>query len=200
MSAAVPEALSPERLVRSCVVSMSNEDDRLRGLVRARRSRRFGARPIPRSARSSVQASSSVARPSAEIVSLYHRAAPSASTVPGTRAGYSVESWSASAAAASASKSGWRADRGSVPVVERENRSARRAGTTTRNPTRTRRPLIGSVDGATTQPPTAPPGPSSFHRRAIVGGPAASRPARTLRCPTPRPSSSSTTRTRSRRC
>ena len=44
------------------------------------------------------------------------------------------------------------------------------------------------------------PGPSRFHRGAIVGGPAAARPRAPLRCRIPRPSSSSTTRTRSRRC
>ena len=50
---------------------------------------------------------------------------------------------SANVAAESASNSGSSGDRCNAPVVEIENRNARKAGTTTRKPTRTRRALRG---------------------------------------------------------
>ena len=51
----------------------------------------FRSSTSPRSTRSSLQTSSSTVSPSAEIVSLYQRAAPAASSVPGTREGNWVE-------------------------------------------------------------------------------------------------------------
>ena len=98
---------------------------------------------VPRSGRSARHESSRASRPLAAIVCAYHRVASAAPRVPGTRDGYSLESWAASVAAASSSKSGWRVGRGSRPVVETENRRAKRAGTTTRDATRTRRTLRG---------------------------------------------------------
>jgi DNA polymerase-3 subunit gamma/tau len=98
---------------------------------------------LPRSARFSVQVSSSVGRPIDATVSRYQRAAPSAPSDPGTRDGYSVASVVANDAADSASKRGSRGDRGNALVVEMENSSARAAGTTKRKPTRTRRALRG---------------------------------------------------------
>ena len=59
--------------------------------------------------------------------------------VPGTRDGYSIESCRYRATAADVSNRGSSGDRGSVPVVEMENRRARNAGTTTTKPRRTSR-------------------------------------------------------------
>ena len=139
MSAAVPEALSPCGLIRAGVVAMSNDDDGLLGASRDRRRRRCGARRARDPERSSVHTSSSAVEPErARSSPRYQRAASSSPSEPGTRDGNSVVSSVASAAAASPSKSGSSGERGSVPVVETENRKASSAGATTTTKPRVR--------------------------------------------------------------
>ena len=81
-----------------------------------------------------------------------------------------------SVAAFAPSNSGSSGDRGSVPVVEMENRSARTAGATTTKPDPHEPCVKRAFNSAATQPATARPGPSRFHRRAIVGAPRAAGP------------------------
>ena len=124
------------------VVAMSNDED---GLLRppGNDGDHIAQLDRPRSARSSDQTSSSELSPSAAIVSEYQRVACDAPSEPGTRDGYSADSDRASVAAFGPSNSGSSDERGSVPVVDMENRNASTAGTTTTKPTRTRRALRG---------------------------------------------------------
>ena len=150
LSAQTPRELDergrPRRVVSSVTARRCLDGRRGRSPPRtapARRSTMFRSSTSPRSTRSVAPDILLAVSPSAEIVSLYQRAAPAASSVPGTREGNSVESSVATAAATEASNSGSRVGRGSVPVVEIENKSARAAGAMTSELTRTRRALRG---------------------------------------------------------
>ena len=129
------------------------------------------------------------------IVSLYQRAAPAASSVPGTREGNSVES-----SVATRGRDGGveqriegRPRKCSCCRDREQERECCRHDDERADPDEAR--VERSRDGT---PPPPPSRASRFHRGAIVGGQAARRARPPLRCRTPRPFSSSTTRNRSR--